>query len=275
MTTKLMRIVALVGVGLWCGCSDELPPVADAAPDVAPKRDGTSDAPPADGLPADAEDDRTIRDTVPPDTTGDGRPSDTTHDGIMDTVSPDTTADAPNPCAGQNLTVDLDNNNVPDCQENLLMNGQFRANVAGWMPGGNTNAIVWNSMDAQGSSGSGSARVVNMSPNANPNVNGATQCLRLSGAKTYTLSAQFFIPSGQQGQPGASLQAVAYPVNNCLGTGTVNNSPTSTSPFNTWTLMTYTFSVPATTNSVRIRINSSKNNTTNNVSVQWDNVFLK
>jgi hypothetical protein len=103
-------------------------------------------------------------------------------------------------CCGANKTTDADGNGVPDCQENLVLNGQFAKDLAGWRPEFLVKeaTLEWSPMDAAGDSDSGSIKVSNVRdfPRAAAGA-GYKQAVELKGGATYQFVADYFIPPGQ------------------------------------------------------------------------------
>lgn len=98
------------------------------------------------------------------------------------------------PCDGVDDTLDINDNGIADCTENLLLNGQFASDLANWgglIEDGNTRE--WNSADAQGNPNSGSAFLSDATGDpANDDFStNLSQCIDISGAgSVLTLYAQ-------------------------------------------------------------------------------------
>src|SRR5258707_3461897 len=88
-----------------------------------------------------------------------------------------------------------------DSAQNLIPNPSFDRDLSNWDP---VNPVEWNSLDADGSSHSGSAKITDPSPIS---AFGAglysSTCFAISPANRYSWGAKFFIPSGQTGSYGA------------------------------------------------------------------------
>lgn len=83
--------------------------------------------------------------------------------------------------------------------QNLVVNGGFDANTAGWQLDG-VGTLSWSSLDAQGHPGSGSMLLVN--GNAGPGFGTAVrQCVSVQPGTRYAISAKALVRSG----PGQSL----------------------------------------------------------------------
>ncbi|MEO1172805.1 MAG: hypothetical protein AAFX94_12270, partial [Myxococcota bacterium] len=98
------------------------------------------------------------------------------------------------PCDGVDDTLDLNDNGVADCEENLLLNGQFTTDLANWgglVEDGNTRE--WRSADAQGNTSSGSAFISDETDTPADDLfqTDVSQCINISGAgAAFTLYAQ-------------------------------------------------------------------------------------
>lgn len=83
--------------------------------------------------------------------------------------------------------------------QNLLANPGFATNLSGWsvLSDPPASSVAWNSLNASGNPGSGSARITNQHPSATTAVGPISQCVSVVGGGGYTLSAQFYLPPGQ------------------------------------------------------------------------------
>lgn len=106
----------------------------------------------------------------------------------------DTTVSA---CPGEDESIDLDQNGVSDCVENLVQNGQFAFGLEGWSAGEGFEIALAD--DANGSAQSGAIQVTNTltSEGFNGMLRGPAQCVSLAETTSHVFSAQAFIPSGQ------------------------------------------------------------------------------
>jgi len=155
---------------------------------------------------------------------------------------------------------------------NLLVNGQFQSNVANWT---STTTPTWSTADADDSANSGSIQVYNNNTVSVNNVTGAYQCVPTTGGKNLTVSARYYIPSGQPATPGAGFNVVTFANSTCTGTATgVFNAIYSTTT-NAWTAKSLSFTTASGTNSLRIRLDVQKPASTGPVHIRYDNVLLK
>ncbi|MFH1807693.1 MAG: hypothetical protein ABIJ09_03030 [Pseudomonadota bacterium] len=178
--------------------------------------------------------------------------------------------------------IDLDVDGVMDCTQNLVTNGHFNVNTVGWV-NSTWSQIARMTIDGQGDTSSGSGRV---SHTYNPGaVIGVTQCIPVSPSTTYTVTAQYYVPSGQPATPGAGFAPWSYSNTTCTGNrdlvdcsgnaGTACNSPTWTGSIDTWTTVSHTFTTSPTARAVNLRLNVMKSSgTTAAQYVYYDNVLL-
>ena len=153
---------------------------------------------------------------------------------------------------------------------NLLSNGTFELDVAGWTPLLDTN-IMWDPMDADGSPSSGSAIVTTDS------TRGARQCSEvLEGDKEYVLRAMIFIPGMQPASGWGYLKVVLYPQPNCGGYPVLHLfSPwvTSATP-DRWLRSVLAMTTPPSAQSAFVDLTVTKETGTGFLDVAFDNVGL-
>ncbi|MBW2737038.1 MAG: hypothetical protein JRH20_32040 [Deltaproteobacteria bacterium] len=174
---------------------------------------------------------------------------------VLDTTS-STCLASPTCPDGGDLNLDVDSNGTPDCEENMLTNGQFARDTIGWTWSVNSNTVTWRDEDAEGTSNSGSVSVSELSYGAGGYVNGPAQCVLLDADTTYTMWGKFYIPSGQAGgSPRAGFGIFLYSTDNCLGTiASIATSPDWSSPTDSWVPKQHSFT-NTTAKSARIRLN--------------------
>jgi len=104
-------------------------------------------------------------------------------------------------------------------QPNLLTNGGFGSNLAGWSLDNSKPSeylAEWNGLDAAGAPGSGSVLLVNSHPSGGTQTTPIVQCVPVVGGETYELDVQALIPGGQS-RTGYFVSFVYwYPVADCL-----------------------------------------------------------
>ncbi len=121
--------------------------------------DSASEAADAAGRPGDADE---ILDASATDASSDANLPDA--DGILDAAmyandDGDTVCNDVDECPGEDDQIDIDNNMVADCFENLAENSQFISDVTGWSIASAT-VVTWLSSDEKGA-GSGAIEVNN------------------------------------------------------------------------------------------------------------------
>ena len=113
-------------------------------------------------------------------------------------------------CCGADKALDVDGNGVGDCQENMVVNGQFARDLFGWRaePGSGDARLEWSPMDGRGASGSGSVKVTNIYKDYPFSRTGAgfKRVVPLEGGVTYYVHADYFIPAGQTTTGSASIE---------------------------------------------------------------------
>jgi hypothetical protein len=135
--------------------------------------------------------------------------------------------------------------------QNLLPNAGFNTNTSGWS---GTPILAWSSLDAKGSSGSGSLQMTVNNPTDNNGFYSATFCVAVTPGQTYHQGASFYFPGGQSHDAGFALILYYFTSATCSGTflGDVGADalPAVT---NTWTrLDTQPNVAPAGANSVEV-----------------------
>lgn len=108
--------------------------------------------------------------------------------------------------------------------DNMLVNPDFDSTVGGWTPHTDVS-VYWNSLDGGGNPGSGSAEVVNASPDPSMG-RGMQQCVpgAVVGGGSYDFRGRIFIPSGQTRTGNAQIGLRWYRGPGCTG-GFVGNQP--------------------------------------------------
>ena len=154
-----------------------------------------------------------------------------------------------------------------------LANGEFDADVSGWAPS-SKSTVVWDALDADASSSSGSALVTNQSDTANDST-GAAQCVDgLIGGATYRFSADILVPAGQADAGRAHLLVQWYD-DFCGGHqpgAAFASIGVRTSTPGEWYTDHGTLVAPAGTQFARIRLSVWKNAPTGTLDGQFDNV---
>jgi hypothetical protein len=116
-------------------------------------------------------------------------------------------------CPGLDPSIDVNQNGISDCVENLLQNGQFPTTkqTAPWAPGtnnGTSASLTFSPTDEHNFSGSGSAVVVNIVPSTTANGGSVvSECVPVTAGATCSTYARYLMPSGQ---PGGDANAATW-----------------------------------------------------------------
>ena len=161
---------------------------------------------------------------------------------------------------------------APSHAQNLVVNGDFDANVSGWTP---SPFNVWDEADHEEAPDSGSLLIRNTVVNPQASV-GAFQCVAVTPGIPYDVGASFLIPSGQ-GSTGAAYLAIVWNSSpDCNGitatTGTVTEEVTD---LDVWQERSLRHLVaPAGSAGARIILWVFKANENGALSAHVDGVFL-
>jgi hypothetical protein len=189
----------------------------------------------------------------------------------------DGTCIATSQCCNADSSIDIDTNGTADCKQTLFPNSQFKRELAPWTPDFSSMGS-WSPMDARGDASSGSAKITNTDPDSPSwgSVAGSVVCVpNISPNTTYKAHADYFIPSGQGIAGTAHYQVVAYDDNDCKNTFLLNiDVPEFPTVLDKWTRGSLTFTTPAGTKALWIRIEALKWEGKVDFSVYWDNVLL-
>jgi hypothetical protein len=175
-----------------------------------------------------------------------------------------------------NVCPDLDNDSVPDCQESLVQNPSFDADVAGWIKEPSANES-WQDQDAEKRKASGSLGVqnINVVDIDGSFMTGAKQCLAVTGGKNYLFYAKAFVASGQAGTPQGGLNVQFYNSNDCAGdplTGRTSNLPDTV---DTWSVIQMSSQAFSNANSMSVRLVVLKPFNAQPANVLFDDVLVR
>jgi hypothetical protein len=175
-------------------------------------------------------------------------------------------------CCGADTTVDLDGNQVPDCQESALAGGQFTRDLGAWRA--TDTWANWSGIDARGSGVSGSVQLtVPFVPGDVPNVETEviSACVPLAGEASLTLLASTLIPAGQSAKGGAGVRLVYSVAPDCSGLlATDHEVVTAVGP---WTTGKWSFGVTPGARSVSVTLTAERS-TAGEFVVHFDDVAL-
>jgi hypothetical protein len=177
------------------------------------------------------------------------------------------------PCIGLDSSIDLNDDEVPDCEQNLLSNGQFPWHVAGYYRGSN--------LDTAHSSPTTPAEngylISYYTPPGTGAFSGGTfTCVPATPDATYSAYARGFQPLGQSGTLALSVQVAFYDDADCtssLSGEVVNGSANDTQ--DAWVVVAAENALaPAAAVSVRVRPTTRTSGTTATIEMHFDDVLL-
>jgi hypothetical protein len=175
---------------------------------------------------------------------------------------------------------DLDENTVPDCEETLVRNGTFDADIDGWRSQTYATAS-WDFVNAQAGEKSGSIFLENAAPANTASgsgfiYTGVNQCLAIEGEGQHQIFAQVF-NDGEMVAGYGSVVARLFTSGDCTGTPvSVVASPNLGNTGNWFTVQTSLFPTDASVQSVMVELRAGKLSTrTGAVSLRFDNVMVR
>jgi hypothetical protein len=164
-------------------------------------------------------------------------------------------------------------------QQNLLTNGGFASDIAGWSQGGGAT-YAWSALDANGSTTSGSASVTSTFPLGNVST-GLYQCLAVSPGQSYFLSSRARLPAGQasNGYVFTALTFNSEPGCNSAsylnaGTLSLTGPTTADGPFDTWRTVAASTVAPPGSRSAIVTIEIVKAEAGGSLQAFFDDVVL-
>jgi hypothetical protein len=180
-------------------------------------------------------------------------------------------------CCGADRSIDLDQDDVPDCEQSLLPSGQFNKTLDPWSADGtNRGAVAWSPMDSRGRADSGSMRVTVSDPEAVTAVYGpTTPCVTGALTATSTLVLFYFIPPGQ-GAGGVTWGARFYADDHCRVL--IENRASevgSNNNVNTWFFMRALLNPPSGTRSMVVSVFAERDTTAGTFVAYFDNIVLR
>lgn len=204
---------------------------------------------------------------------GGGGNDTTSAGGATSTAGPTTTGEAGG--TGDPGCPDLDDNEVADCDETLVENANFDANLNGWHE--ETNALAnWEHDDALDHDASGSATITNRTVDEEREgqvMRGLWQCIPASAGTAYQMLTQLRI-TGAEGQGWGGLNLWFYDGADCTGTAVTASTPllgTTTD----WSLTETRAEAPENTQSMLVRLVVNKPFSAPAITVDFDNVLIR
>jgi len=193
--------------------------------------------------------------------------------GATSTEGPTTTGEAGG--TGDPGCPDLDDNEVADCDETLVENASFDANLNGWHE--EMNALAnWEHDDALDHDASGSATITNRTVYEDREgqvMRGLWQCIPSSAGTAYRMLTQVRI-TGAEGQGWGGLNLWFYDGADCTGTVVTASTPllgTTTD----WSLTETRTEAPENTHSMLVRLVVNKSYSAPAVAIDFDNVLIR
>ena len=175
---------------------------------------------------------------------------------------------------------DVDGNGVADCSEDLLVNGDFKADVTHWAAEGQAT-LDWDEQNAASDRASGSALLTATSP-ANSSSDGATQynakqCVSVSGNQLVTVYANTLVGSDQDSLGRAQIDVEFYDADGCGGIyGTSFSTPQPLDAMlGAWQTLKAGAITAQTVRSALVKLVISKPFRAASFAARFDNVLLK
>ncbi len=163
----------------------------------------------------------------------------------------------------------------PAWAANLLQNPRFDGGLSGWQDQDDSLGTGgWESFDANGAPGSGSAVVTNLDPEVGITLSRVYQCRPVNGGADYTAAAETFIPQGQARTGVASLQLLWFDNPNC-GFPALNFEPVEqTASLGSWIPLSGAVTAPPQAMSVLFSFWVEKTATGGSLKANFDNAFF-
>ncbi|HEU5074077.1 MAG TPA: hypothetical protein VFU02_07885, partial [Polyangiaceae bacterium] len=167
---------------------------------------------------------------------------------------------------------DLNQNEVPDCEETLIGNATFEVNIEPWEVEALAE-IRWQSAASDTASGALVITRAGPTPGEQPSMAGSFQCIAVQAQSSYRFLAQAFIPEGQPGVT-AAISALFYASGDCTGThlGVVNSASQSTA--GSWRVLHDSGRAPAHAQSLKLRLAVVQTAQAATAEVLFDNVLV-
>jgi len=171
---------------------------------------------------------------------------------------------------------DLDQNQVADCEETLLENARFDANLNDWHE--EVNALAnWEDEDALGFDASGSVSITNRTVDDERDgliMRGVWQCVPAQGAKKYQLLTQIRVSTDNESLGWGGINVWFSEQPDCTGTLVTVSTPllgTTTD----WSQTETIADAPADAKSMLVRLVVNKHYKAAPVTIDFDNVLIR
>jgi hypothetical protein len=197
------------------------------------------------------------------------------NDGAAGT--PDAPAQVPISTSGG--CADLDEDKTPDCMQSLVGNPDFDSNVDQWTAEAGAS-LTWDSGDALGKAGSGSALLSTASGMAAGSGSGAvaaSQCLSVTSGNIVAAYANAFVEADQSPSGVASVEVYFFDAAGCAGTATIYFSTPQPldAAAGTWLTLKSGLTAPKGTHSVQVRLAIAKQPQAASFRARFDNILVK
>jgi len=174
---------------------------------------------------------------------------------------------------------DLDEDGVADCQQTLLSNSTFDANVMHWNADAGAS-LTWDPRDALAAPGSGAAVLTAESSAFDAGGSSlftAGQCVRVTGGQIVIAYANALVDDGQDESGQAAVYVDFYDASDCTGMSTSSFStpqPVAASP-GAWLTLKAALLTSAGTHSARVMLAIEKPFVAQSFHARFDNLLLK
>lgn len=172
----------------------------------------------------------------------------------------------------ENRCPDLNENEVPDCDETLAGNASFDGDTENWEAEAPAE-IHWEEVAPDATSGVLVVTHAGTDAGAQPTMAGSFQCITVHAQSRYRFLAESFIPEGQAGAL-SGISALFYASSDCSGRhlGAVN-SPLQSAE-GSWRVVHGSGLAPAHSRSLKLRLVVVKDEQAAAVGVRFDNVLM-
>jgi len=163
---------------------------------------------------------------------------------------------------------------APTTAGNLVANGDFDTDTAGWTPFADVT-LEWDATsDATNQPDSGSAVIIADLPDYTNS--GAIQCINgISGGALYDLSAWLRVPTGQSASGAARVFVWWYPQPGCVGPPSAGPTTGDVFPSDQWVERTAPSAIaPSDATSAVVYLNAAKQTAAGTFQASYDHVVL-
>ena len=163
--------------------------------------------------------------------------------------------------------------------QSLLANPDFDSNVDKWTAEAGAS-LTWDSGDALGKAGSGSALLSTASDMVTTSGSGsvaASQCLSVTSGNIVAAYANAFVEADEGSNGVASVEVYFFDAAGCAGTATTNFSTPQplAAAAGTWLTLKAGLPTGAATHSVQVRLTIAKQTQAASFRARFDNILVK